>query len=142
MASISSRLKSATLTSVPSGRTVVTIRSVNLDQVRTIIELFADGFARFEGTVDRLHADGNSHFRRIAFQAIPTGRRNAARGDFEAWTWNEPLVDRVAHIDVAVHGAFGFDIAIAVKPASRSRFTFRAGGDVRYCQDCLSRMSS
>ena len=93
------------------GREAVAIGAVNFDQVGAVIELLADGFARFPGAVDGLNADGNGDFGRIAFEAVAAGGGDAARGNFHARAGNQALIDGVANVHVAVHGAFGFDVA-------------------------------
>ena len=45
------------------GREAVAIGTVDFDQVGAVVELFADGFACFIGSVDGLHADGDGYLR-------------------------------------------------------------------------------
>ena len=93
------------------GREAVAIGAVNFDEVGAVVELLADGFARFLGAVDGLHADGNGNFGRITFEAVAAGGRDAARRNFHARAGNQALIDGVANVHVAVHRAFGFDVA-------------------------------
>ena len=54
---------------------------------------------------------GNGDFGRVAFEAVAAGGRDAAGSNFQARAGNQALIDGVAYVDVAVHRAFGFDVA-------------------------------
>ena len=111
------------------GREAEAVGAVDFDEVGAVIELFADGFARFPGAVDGLNADGNGDLGRITFQAVATGGGDAARGNFHARAGNQALVDGVANIYVAIHGAFGFDVAQGGEAGFEGAFCAERGED-------------
>src|SRR5664280_2693287 len=60
------------------------MRHVDLDPVRPVLHLLARRLTRLNRTVDDLDPFGDLDLRRITFQRIATGRRNAARGGKDA----------------------------------------------------------
>src|ERR1039458_3152893 len=73
------------------------MRHVDLDPVRTVLHLFARRLARLHRAVDDLNSLWDLDLRRITFQRIAAGRRNAARGGKDSWSRNIALVHR--HLD-------------------------------------------
>src|ERR1700760_1330260 len=87
------------------------MRHVDLDPVGAVIELLARGFARLDWAVDDLHAFGHIEFRRVAFEVVASGGRDAAGGAEEAWAGDGAFGDGFFYFDVAVACAFRFEIA-------------------------------
>ena len=84
---------------------------VHLDPVRSMIELLARRFARFDRTIDELGAFRHFDFRRVAFEVVAAGGRDCARDHEHARAGNPPFVDGHLDPDVAIAGAFGLHIA-------------------------------
>ena len=87
------------------------MRHVDLDPVGAVIELLARRFARFDRTIDQLRTFRHFDLRRITLEVVAAGRRNRARDDEHAWAGNLTFVDGLLDADVAVAGAFRFDVA-------------------------------
>ncbi len=91
------------------------MRHVDLDPVGAVIELLAGGFAGLDWAVDDLHAFRHVEFGCVAFEVVSAGRGDAARGAEEARAGNGAFGDGFLDFDVAVAGAFGFEIAQSCK---------------------------
>src|ERR1700743_888149 len=84
---------------------------VDLDPVGAVIELRACGFSSFYWAVDDLYAFGHVEFRGVAFEVIATGGGDTAGSAEEARAGDGAFGDGFLDFDVAVAGAFGFEVA-------------------------------
>ena len=80
---------------------------VNLHPIHAVRELLAGGFARLDRAVNNLHAFGQNvlDLRGVAFQGISASGGNGAPGG------NIALFNRLLDSQIAVAGAFGFQVA-------------------------------
>src|SRR6201999_2208594 len=84
---------------------------VDLDPVGAVFELLAGGFARFDRAIDDLHAFGHVEFWRVIFEVVSAGGGDSPRGAEKSWAGNGAFGDGFLDFDIAVAGAFGFQIA-------------------------------
>src|SRR5690348_13218693 len=84
------------------------MRHVDLDPVRTIVELLARGFARLNWAIDQLCPFWNCDLGSVALERIAASAGNCASGDKHARTGNVAGVDCFLDPDIAVTRALGF----------------------------------
>src|SRR5207302_8624010 len=86
---------------------------VNLHPIHAVRELLASGFARLDRAVNNLHAFGQNvlDLRSVAFQGISASGGNGAPGAEDARTGNIAFFNRLLDSQIAVAGAFGFQVA-------------------------------
>src|SRR5438105_14876777 len=84
---------------------------VDLDPSRAMLDLIADRSRDAINTVGLLRALRHLDARREAAGPIRSRRDDRARGDEEARSRNDPLIDRLLEADVGVTGAFRPEVA-------------------------------
>src|ERR1019366_4839899 len=87
------------------------MRHVDLDPVGAVLHLLARRLARLHRTIDDLNSLGDIDLRRIAFQGIAAGRRNAARGGDNPRSGDVALIYSHLDSDIAVTGALSLHVA-------------------------------
>src|SRR5215471_14075682 len=85
-----------------------TVRHVDLDPVRAMVELFPRRLAGLDGTVGNLRSLGHFKFRRVTFQRIASGGRNRSRRHEHPWPRDVPSIDRLLDPHITVAGTLSF----------------------------------
>jgi hypothetical protein len=84
---------------------------IDLDPVRTMIELLPRGFASLDRAVDQLGGFWQIELGSIALQHVAAGRGNCPSGNKQAWSRNVTQLNRFFDADVAVACALSLEIA-------------------------------
>src|SRR5580700_6619813 len=87
------------------------MRHVDLDPVGSMIELLPRRLPSLDWAVDNLRAFGHVEFRSVAFERITACGRDGASRDEQARPRNVTLLDGLFNADIAITGAFSFDVA-------------------------------